>query len=342
MVVRMHRSVVHWCSAGYAALVLFSASAAHAQQAGADVLFDAGRKLMDARQYEEAIAKLRDSYRVDPAAGTLLNLAECYVKTHRTASAWSTYREAAAIAASGGEKDRERFAVDHAAALEPVLSTLSVVVPAETRVAGLSVMVNGGIVPEALWGQPFPVDPGHVAIAASAPGRVTWTRTVELGERADAVVIAVPLLQEIVAAAPPVTPTAPSAAPSAAPVPAPSEETTSDAGSTQQVLAYVLGGAGIVGLGVGVGLYARAESTIHGSNCPDDRCVVGVGNYVQHENGRAQERVAVGVGVAGLALGATGVVLLLASPSHHDSASGVRMSVTAGSNGCGLLLGGAL
>ena len=76
------------------------AMSARAQATGADVLFDQGRKLYTAGKYEEAAEKFRESQRLDPAPGTLLNLAECYVKLGKTASGWSTFREAAALAAT--------------------------------------------------------------------------------------------------------------------------------------------------------------------------------------------------------------------------------------------------
>ncbi|MGH7635283.1 MAG: tetratricopeptide repeat protein, partial [Gemmatimonadaceae bacterium] len=252
------------------------------------MLFDSGRKLMEAGQYEAAIPKMRDSYRMDPAAGTLLNLAECYARTGRTASAWSTYRDASAVAASSGEKDRERFATEHAAALKPTLSTITIIVPPESRVTGLSVTVNGGIVPEALWGQPFPVDPGRAEVNATAPAHVPWKGAAEVGKQSDTVTLSLGPLRELPAPAPAavVPAKAPAqVAPIAAPAPAlPPDETSENApDGTQSLLGYILGGAGIVGLGVSAGLYARAEGTIRDSNCPANRCVVGQGNYTLHE-----------------------------------------------------------
>src|SRR5688572_3120545 len=83
-----------------ALMTAFTATSASAQGIGADGLFDQGRKLMGDGNYALAAQKLEESHRLEPAPGTLLNLAECYVKLGRTASAWSTYRTAAALAAS--------------------------------------------------------------------------------------------------------------------------------------------------------------------------------------------------------------------------------------------------
>src|SRR5687767_12500948 len=76
----------------------------------AEVLFSEARALMKDGRWEEACPKLEASHSLDPALGTLLNLAECYAKVGRTASAWLRYREAAAVAVQQGQKEREGIA----------------------------------------------------------------------------------------------------------------------------------------------------------------------------------------------------------------------------------------
>ena len=63
--------------------VLWAAPAA-AQSTEANLLFDEGRKAMAARDYPQAITKLQQSQKLDPAVGTLLNLAECFSVLGRT------------------------------------------------------------------------------------------------------------------------------------------------------------------------------------------------------------------------------------------------------------------
>ncbi len=99
-------------------------------QAAATALFKQGRDLMAAGKYADACPKLAESQRLDPGAGTLLNLATCYEKNGQLASAWTTYQDAASAAQKAGEGERVKAARAKVAALEPTLPTLTIVVPA--------------------------------------------------------------------------------------------------------------------------------------------------------------------------------------------------------------------
>src|SRR5262245_50071789 len=122
-------------------LVLFVLAASHlcvsraaaqtlpvADDSTAEALFDQGRKLMAAQQYNEACPKFSASHRLDPALGTLLNLAYCWKLLGKAASAWSAFREAASLAYWQHQRQREAFARSEAAELEPKLARLNVYV----------------------------------------------------------------------------------------------------------------------------------------------------------------------------------------------------------------------
>jgi len=167
---------------------------ARAQDAAtAQALFEEGRALLQQQEYEKACPKFAESQRLGPASGTLLNLGECYAKLGKTASAWAAFKEAIPAAHSAGQADREQFAHDRAAEIEPKLVRLSVDV---TRPPPPELVVkrDGVVLGEAAWGTPVPVDPGTHVVEASAPGKTTWKTTVEV-RSAPSTSVVVPVLE---------------------------------------------------------------------------------------------------------------------------------------------------
>src|SRR5262245_33924838 len=85
------------CLGAVAALGVLPA-AATAQTRGpaaAEALFKEGRAASERRDYDVACAKFRESERMDPAPGTLLNLAECEENRNNLATAWALFEELA-------------------------------------------------------------------------------------------------------------------------------------------------------------------------------------------------------------------------------------------------------
>ena len=136
----------------------------------AESLFNEAKTLMAAGKHAEACPKLEQSQSLDRALGTLLNLADCYEKLGRTASAYRAFTEATAWAKKSGERKREEVAADRAKALEKSLARLEIVVPPATVVAGLEIRRNNVVVQRDEWGTPIVVDPGNYVIASTAPG----------------------------------------------------------------------------------------------------------------------------------------------------------------------------
>src|SRR5437868_2773215 len=73
----------------------------------ATILFRDGRTLLAAGKVLEACLKFEESQRLDPAGGTILNLALCHEREGRLARAWSEFKEAEAVARGDGRSDRE-------------------------------------------------------------------------------------------------------------------------------------------------------------------------------------------------------------------------------------------
>ncbi|HEY3816105.1 MAG TPA: hypothetical protein VGL81_02985 [Polyangiaceae bacterium] len=160
----------------------------------AETLFFTARGLMEAGRYAEACGKLSESYRLDAAPGTLLNLAVCNEKIGKTASAWGEFRDSLAEARRGNRPDREKLATEHIAALEPELSYLTISVPPLVRVLrGIEIQRNGVPLQSAAWDTDLPVDPGDVEVTERAPLYKPKTLHVTVAPKQHAAFTAVPL-----------------------------------------------------------------------------------------------------------------------------------------------------
>lgn len=162
------------CAALAACLSLAVAPVARAQPAdrrtAAQVLFEQGRALMNASRYAEACTKLEESHQIEPASGTLLNLADCYEHIGRTATAYEIFLDVAAIASQSAALSKyETLARERANALQPKLSKMRVTVSATAT--GISVHRDGIVLGPSDWGTAVAVDPGQHVVEASAPNK---------------------------------------------------------------------------------------------------------------------------------------------------------------------------
>jgi tetratricopeptide (TPR) repeat protein len=182
------------------ALFLGRSSIALAQRSSTDValaeeLYREARSLMDEKRYDEACKKFAESQRLDPATGTLLNLAACHEAMGLTATAWVEYGEALLAARRDQRPDRVQYAEERIRGVEPKLSRLAILVPPESRIEGLEVRIDGALIGAAAWGVSAPIDPGPHKVAATAAGRKPWSAEVTIGAEADKQTIQVPLLE---------------------------------------------------------------------------------------------------------------------------------------------------
>ncbi len=312
-------------------------------QAAATALFKQGRDLMAAGKYADACPKLAESQRMDPGAGTLLNLATCYEKNGQLASAWTTYQDAASAAQKAGEGDRVKAARAKVAALEPTLPTLTIVVPAAADRADLEVRRDGALVGRAAWGAPIPVDPGPHPLDASAPGKPPWHGQALVGGAGAKVSIEVPPLADAAIPANPVPamPVAPTPATAPAAPAAPPADTTTppSSGGAQRTIALITGGVGIAGLGVGgvFGILAMSKNNSTSGHCNGSVC--DAPTIASLSDARTDATVSTVGFVAGGVLIAAGAVLYLTAPKGPPS-TGLVLSPGAGGSIAGLTLQG--
>jgi serine/threonine-protein kinase len=268
----------------------------------AEALFQEARQLLEAGRWEEACPKLAASLRLDPSAnGTRLNLARCWTKTGKVASAWTTAREALAEARRAADTKRATAAQDLLAEVEPLLPKLAVKVTPSRAPTGLVVFRDGVRIDPAAWGLAVPVDPGDHVVSAEAPGKTTWSARVHTEPR-QLSEIEVPSLRDApVSSGPPPSPEKPTE-------PAPSS-------SSQRIFGVTLGGVGIVGLGLGTFFGLRASSTWGESQrtCVDLTC--DPAGHRLAEDASSQATISTVAFAAGAALLVGGILLWLTAPS---------------------------
>ena len=296
-------------------------------RAAAEALFNQGRELMTAGKFAEACPKFEASQQLDPGLGTMLNLAECYEKTGRTASAWAEYREAIPLARASGSKARQDLATERAQALQERLSTLTIrAMSGEETDAHLEIRRDGVPLQQAELGSPIPVDPGEHVIEAVAPGKQPWSSKVQVGANAAKVAVEVPPLQASAGGAPATT--APATQPpvaETAPSPVASDKGSSDPGSARRTTGLVLGGAGVVGIGLGAffGLQASSKWSDAKGKCKDGVYECTPEAQDLRSSARSAATVSTVGFIAGGALLAAGAVLYFTAPKKDSVALGI-------------------
>src|SRR5882672_5439773 len=108
---------------------------------GGGKLFDEGRELAKQGKYAEACDKFTQSYALDPAVGTELNLADCHEHLGHVAKAWHMFDDAAIQSEKTTNAARAKFARERADALIGKLATIVIPLGAG-NVAGATVTIN--------------------------------------------------------------------------------------------------------------------------------------------------------------------------------------------------------
>lgn len=299
----------------FASTLGLAAAPARAQaenQAAARALFDEGRALVKAGNAAAACPKFEGASHLYPSVGIALNLADCYERVGRTASAWTEFGEAASLAGRSDRPDDAAEARRRQVALEGKLTHL--VLRAPHDIPGLSVKRDGIELPPAAWDSPIPVDPGPHEVRAEAPERTPWVQSVTAAGAGQTTTVEVPEL----AAAPPSA--NPEVAPATTSNAVPPTHPPADQGrgsSGARTAGWVLVGAGVaVGIGGGVltGVEAGKASSANTAH-----------NRSDYNSAAALWTVGIVGAVAGGVAAAVGVVLVVTS---HGQEGGVALDVS--------------
>lgn len=269
-------------------------------------LFDEGVKLLDAQRFAEACPKLEESQKLEPAAGTQLNLAACYEKSGRRALALKTFREAGRAARARGRADWQKVADDHVRDLSASLPRLDV----QRGATGAEdeIIVDGTLLTEAELAAGTFVDPGTHVVVARAPGRVPFSTTVSVKTTT---VIAIPALE-----------------PEGAKKPEGAESRSEDEGGARRTIAIAAMGAGGAALIFGGASAFVAKGALDDAK---DACLsyptqCAPGASAPNDRAKTWSSISTVSFVAGGVLAAGGVALYLLWPSS-------RHGVALGTNG---------
>ncbi len=292
---------------------LARAEGSSGDELAAEAAFGEGRTLMTKGDYVNACPKFETSQRLSPALGTLMNLGECYAKAGRTASAWITYKEAAAGALKSGQKEREVIARSRVQELEPSLCRLVVKPEVPEAATGVRVSRDGAASDSGTFGVGIPMDPGAHTLVFSGDGKISIERTVT-----------VPAAQ---ASCPETVLTFPKLADAPKPPPPPpgqggavTDKPHDGEGGfgTRKVLAITAGGLGVVSTGVATVFALDAINKKNDANCSNG-CDA-AGHLKQTQAGQSADLATVFF-ITGGVLVVAGVVLWLTAPSGERTAS---------------------
>jgi serine/threonine-protein kinase len=322
------------------AMVAFAPVAAASDPATATMLFNEGRRLAAQHKFAEACPKFEESQRLDPGIGTQFNLADCYEHTQRTASAWALYLDVASTAGGTGQEARETAARRRAAVLEPKLSKLVIVAPKGT--GDLRVRRNGELVDGVLWNTAVPVDPGSYIIEASATGKKAWSTIAKVAAGTATVSVTIPTLEADPNAAPSPAPTARAANADATPPPqgAPTPDDAAQRARTETIAAIALGGAGVVGIGLGAffGFRSIAKHSDYEALCAGAVCQPAAGPL--HDDAVSAGNVSTVAFVLGGALIGGGALLWFLESKDTASNTALQVGPQVGRSSAGVVLSG--
>jgi len=295
------------------ALALFSAGARAQPRdaAAAETLFRQGREAADQGDYATACAKFKESNRLDPAVGTVFNIADCEERLGRLATSWTLFQEVTQRLPPSDE--RYAIAKKRGAALEPRLPRLTIKLSPDAPPA--VVIERDGIeLGAASLDNSLPVDPGSHEIVVRASGRSPGVFRVALreAEARDVEVNAGPALEAGGSGG------------------SHTVELDRPPAGGNRTLGFVLGGVGLVGVAVGTvsGVMVLGRKSTADDHCPDKRC--DQTGFDAVESGRTLGIVSTtGFIVGGLGL-AAGAYFILSSGSGEKAAGAVTASLTPG------------
>lgn len=298
---------------------LASPELAYADASVAEQLFQQGLAAMKEDDYATACDAFAGSNRADPSPGTQINLALCFERQKKWASAWAWYRSAAGLAHQRRQPERASLAEEAANRLQPQLHYI--VISVREPLEDLSVKRDGVELPIAVGGKevPLPIDPGEHTIEVTARGKKPWSTAVRIADESGTDRVDVPTLED-----------EPVVEASGVGDPMPDRPlVAANDGSTQRLIGVLVGGAGVVtGLAAG-GVFLLAHSEAGRRDEAYDNARREPANAEAHNRaGESHHRAAednqlIALGLAGgaAALVGVGAVIYFTAPKGNAEAA---------------------
>jgi hypothetical protein len=301
----------------------------------ADALFREARALLGQKNYAEACPKLAESFRLDPMAGTLYNLAECEEKQGKLASSLLRWQAFIDLLTASKRLADPRFTVARRKIEE-----------LNGRVPKLNLRLREGTPPDtvvfrdgvelrsASLGVALPADPGEHRVIVRAPRRLDRVYTVTVGEGESRTLDLEGGEPDGSEPAPPAAPPPASAPPAPSAEPPPGVPTTSapgspPAGAWRRPTGMIVGGVGVVALiGAGVtGVILQGHKKTVEQDC--DRaarlCASSKGLDAA-ESGKTLAPVNLALWIVGAVGTGAGAYLFLSAPREPSVQPGISFS----------------
>jgi len=273
--------------------------------------FDEGRALVKAGRPAEAVPKFIASLAAEPSAVAALNLADCYERIGKLASARDRFKQAEQLSSTAGDTLRASEARKRAEVLESRLSTITLLPPPAGVQA--SAWVDGTPLPSDGWGKPRAFDPGPHEVVLQTPDGKRQTKVVTLAEEGTKATVPFDLES---------TGGVVTEKKKTEPEPAKREEPQPDSGlRTVAIVAGGIGAAALITGGVTGILALGAKSDLESACATYPRCPQSQQGELEDIDNRGHTMATVSTitFIAGAALLTTGVVLwILSSPSEKS------------------------
>ena len=292
-------------------------AAADTPKERADKLFEDGRKYLAAKEYALACTAFEQSHASDPAIGTQLNIALCYEAWGKTAAAYRAYVEAERLAKLKFD-DRAKGARQKLDALGPRVPRLRLELPDNVD-PSLVILFDNKELPVANLADELLIDPGKHRVEARVAGMPPKASEIDIADgESKTITIDVPVAKTQVVLAP------------------------RRAGRLYGGIALTVIGVAAIGGASVIALGARQDYNDEINNCPNFVCTTRP-PYDVTQDARKRANYMTFVGVGGVALAATGIILVLTSRGKAvESQPTVSIAPVLGSGQVGVAIGGPL